>query len=85
MEGVADGVDGGEGSLGGQRESVLVLLQEIDIKSKESDTNSSRNKGKRLESMFIGDVFRLKEINLTAEEGNRVSLAFPVRYCIYLF
>lgn len=25
MEGVADGVDSGEGSLGGQRESVLVL------------------------------------------------------------
>lgn len=25
MEGVADGVDGGEGPLGGQRESVLVL------------------------------------------------------------
>lgn len=25
MEGVADGVDGGEGTLGGQRESVLVL------------------------------------------------------------
>lgn len=28
MEGVADGVDGGEGPLGGQRESVLVLRLE---------------------------------------------------------
>lgn len=28
MEGVADGVDGGEGSLGGQRECVLVLRLE---------------------------------------------------------
>lgn len=31
MKGVADGVDGGEGSLGGQRESVLVLRLEREV------------------------------------------------------
>lgn len=33
MEGVADGVDGGEGPLGGQRESVLVLRHGVGAQS----------------------------------------------------
>lgn len=50
MEGVADGVDGGEGPLGGQREGVLVLLQEREAGKKE-ETEGMRITSERLESI----------------------------------
>lgn len=51
---MADGVDGGEGPLGGQREGVLVLLQEREAGKEEEKRQNEKNK--RLESIFIGDV-----------------------------
>lgn len=56
MEGVADGVDGGEGSLGGQGESVLVLRLEGDKREGRSDKEeSSSAHGQQQRRDEIGD------------------------------
>lgn len=64
MEGVANGVDGGEGPLGGQRKSVLVLRLEgggrgrRENKGEESERKNSVNRGS---AVYV--KFRLSQLS----------------------
>lgn len=61
MEGVADGVDGGEGPLGGQRESVLVLRLGWGGREREREmTSEEEDEGPREEAEMDEKVVRLK-------------------------